>query len=512
MKTTNGGFKFDHEASRSDPCPICGHTHACKFLEKDEDGESAIMCLWVHDEGNKLGYDNKRYVFFMHTKNNMGLDSGWTVYKPYKEYRAGYAKLTPAETEQVKLRRREAYRALPSESREFLKHLFDNRQLQKSVVRTLREDPALRETYEKKYPGAADYLLKDFSEKSAEEFKKAEAFEKLGDKEGEEELKPLDNETMDKYNRFLLSRLILEPYHREYLKSQGWNDELIHNQHVKSFPLPDYIRAKYPGRLSGKNILRRELAESIEARYGKGCLKGFPGAYLDRQDRRTLNGPSGIIYPMYDKDGYMYRLRIRMDWLDIDRDITFSGGEGFFAADGDKYAVNMKGIFRCDGTGRTRMDDDLSGRRGKYRTLASLPSQKEGCRSANVSGLYHTIGDNIKICFITEGEPKAIFSNYKLKMPVISVPGVNSYSIIFADGVIKKMVELGCELFVAAYDADKVNNQGVLEFETRLCEALLQEGLNVAIATWDINDGKGLDDLLAAGKTPGFQFVRKEEK
>ena len=432
------------EVSKREPCPICGHDHACKFLE-NENGTRSVMCLRIHGHGGQLGADNKRYVWRADSK-----DGGWSIYAPYIE-RSYYPKYSNKSTNVN----------------------FTNGNMQ---------------------------------------FKRPEAQKEIPQ---EELIEPLPNERMNEICRFLLSKLVLDKRHAEYLKKQGWTDMLIMRHLVKSFPEADSVRAQYGNRTASRNMSRKELASQIEARFGKNSLRGFPGAYIDENGNWTFAGPSGIVFPMYDTNGNIFRLRIRMDFLDIRRDLNISADSATFTYEGRNYFVSMKGVFETEHGSMKRLDDDSTGRKGKYRTLSSYTPDRatgrnmyhEGTRSANEASVYTSKGDMMNLCYIVEGEPKSIYSNFKLKAPVLSVPGVNSFDVLFRNGIIDEMVKKGTELFIVAYDADKATNQMVLDFEKRLVNALKEKDLRVAIADWEQTKGKGLDDLLAAGFIPSFRMV-----
>ena len=52
-----------------------------------------------------------------------------------------------------------------------------------------------------------------------------------------------------------------------------------------------------------------------------------------------------------------------------------------------------------------------------------------GCRAGSHIGFYfHPSTDDPGVCYITEGEKKAIVANYFLRCIVISLPGVNSHA------------------------------------------------------------------------------------
>lgn len=42
---------------------------------------------------------------------------------------------------------------------------------------------------------------------------------------------------------------------------------------------------------------------------------------------------------------------------------------------------------------------------------------------------------------------------------MVTLPGVNSYSLILDDGLLSQMKELGMKMVVVAFDADKLHNE-----------------------------------------------------
>lgn len=121
----------------------------------------------------------------------------------------------------------------------------------------------------------------------------------------------------------------------------------------------------------------------------------------------------------------------------------------------------------------------ISPAKRKYRTLASYyqDSQaatrgilaniyKKGCAAANQCSFYGLpFAKTSSLWYITEGEPKGLFASNALSTPVVTLPGVNSYSLILDDGVLSQMKELGMKMVVVAFDADKLHNERVLSCE-----------------------------------------------
>lgn len=287
----------------------------------------------------------------------------------------------------------------------------------------------------------------------------------------------LDNTSLDKIYRSMLDKLILEPAHREYLRSEGWSDELIDANGIKSFPEEDYIR--FRNKDSGyysKNPWRKSLAKMLVDEFG--TLRGVPGAYLNKKGEWTFNGQSGILFPLYDTFHHIYRLRVRLD------------------------NVSKKG--------------------GKYRNFSSFKLDEEaekqgflvnvlhgGCQAGNNLGFYmNPSRDDMYIAYVTEGEKKGIIGEDILHAPFISVPGVSSYGKLIEGSAgnrpIDRLKELGIKVLIIAFDADKATNEKVMQSQERTVNLLRKEGFIMGLAEWDISYGKGIDDLLFNGKKPRY--------
>lgn len=98
---------------------------------------------------------------------------------------------------------------------------------------------------------------------------------------------------------------------------------------------------------------------------------------------------------------------------------------------------------------------------------------------------------------ITEGEIKSDVCFARTGLPTISIPGVTNWR-----GALSVLRKLKCKTARLAFDADAKANPTVGQSLKDLAKALTAAGFAVELETWDIADAKGLDDLLAAGKTP----------
>lgn len=288
----------------------------------------------------------------------------------------------------------------------------------------------------------------------------------------------LSNHELDLIYRTFLKQLTLSKAHLRKLHSDGWTKELILQSGVKSLQLPKSFNAEkgYYTDQDSRIQICNKLLESFSS------LRGVPGFYQDTSNQWTFSGKRGILFPIRDRNNYIYRLRLRLDRPELDE----KGKE-----------------------------------KNKYKNFSSYypsPDSKgnisnaflNGCRAGSKIGFfYHPETDDSSFCIITEGEKKAYVANHLLKCIVISVPGVNSYAKLKEpdeDGisVFQFLHMIGCNLIAVAYDADKYINEKVLQCEQRLIKLAKEESFKTSIATWNPGFGKGLDDILALGIIPEF--------
>jgi hypothetical protein len=177
---------------------------------------------------------------------------------------------------------------------------------------------------------------------------------------------------------------------------------------------------------------------------------------------------------------------------------------GFVLKEGanGKY-VTLKGaigmVIPCrDSAGRivalkVRRDGDGEGSRYFY-----VSSTNEGGPGPG-SPIHHPHGTplNVELARITEGELKADVIFALTSVPTLSVPGASSWRM-----VLQCLKDLGAVIVRVAFDMDVLTNRRIADALIQCINALRQEGFQVELERWNPADGKGLDDLLAAGKTP----------
>ncbi len=141
---------------------------------------------------------------------------------------------------------------------------------------------------------------------------------------------------------------------------------------------------------------------------------------------------------------------------------------------------------------RVRADDDGEG--GKYRLLSSKRFGGPGPGSP----VHHPLfaGDKA-VSRVTEGALKADLATALSGVFTIGLPSVNRWRLAR-----KALAAAGAKTARVAYDADCRKNRQVAQSLECLLSALVDGGLVVELEVWPIEDGKGIDDVLAAGKRP----------
>ena len=347
------------------------------------------------------------------------------------------------------------------------------------------------------------------------------------------------------YSAFL-DLLVLEDKHKEKLKAEwdtevgGVNifDDILTRWPIKSLPPVDQIR--YRTKEPFKNEWRKSIMEKLIAKVGEPV--GVPLFYEREYDHSwTFNKQAGILYPTFNSYGQITSLRINEDYPSVDGE--FEGTEGQYkylvprdenepsgwyfipfkagrpdytssvivweyGSPNNKIVLNKKGYPEGKVNGKYKnltsyFPKDIRDKDGNV--IKRVNAFPKGCQSGSHLSLYTSEGDDPCMVYITEGEKKAIVANRILKNPVISLPGVSSYSKLFEKeegydmSIIERLMERGLSLSVLVFDSDKTTNQMVLDNEKRACKEFYRRGLPIAIGEFNPLWGKGLDDILLDG-------------
>ena len=344
---------------------------------------------------------------------------------------------------------------------------------------------------------------------------------------------------LDKVHRRFMQLLILEDFDYKKLKSDwdseitgdGFIDLIISTYPVKSFPPEDEKRGVLKRKLN--NPYRKAMANALNKEFGS--LAGIPGFYQEEDGSWNIAGQEGIIFPCYNDEGKLVRLRIRESFPEIQT--TFNGVEGSM-----KHAISKNGEDLWFFTPKGSKDSELvwgkqvqkislkkdgcpKGKAsGKYKNLASVYKVKDtdgniknaylnGTKSGSHFSLYDKYTQDYSVVYITEGEKKAMVANMLLKVPVISLPGTGTFMKLFkpdeeGEALIDKLLKKGLKLAIIAYDADKNENVRVLKAEQGAIAQFKQRSISIAIGEWNANFGKGLDDILVAGIMPSVYMCQ----
>lgn len=338
---------------------------------------------------------------------------------------------------------------------------------------------------------------------------------KAGNAEAEEQYMA-PPEVRDRAYRAFLSELHYEPRHLENRLSEGWTAEEIELAGLRTMPIPAGIEAKYGKRNRVQDPDPKKICRSIISRLGMDALKGVPGFYTDRDGQWTFRSVSGEVLPMYDADGYVIQLRIRLDYFDVD--LPFAEGSddkrAFLLQNDRRYELTVRGFRDVTDGKPVKVDSSFFGRAGKTRSFTSYLQSKEagrnlltnGTRAQDEPSVYHRKGDDDTFFWITEGERKAALCSLRNRQTCISIPGVGKYILPDKRGYIDKLRERGAVGVIVAFDADRVSNPNVKGFEEKLISHLEEKGLLVQVAVWNESEGKGIDDLYLAGGSPDIVF------
>lgn len=321
-----------------------------------------------------------------------------------------------------------------------------------------------------------------------------------------EKNQPADVVTLNKIYGVFLQQLQLEDWHRKELAEKDhWSPELFEQVRrwfpiVSLPPIDTEWSLKQPGR---KNPSRKEILDVMQAEAGN-TLKNVPGFY-QKDGNWNFFGLSGYILPQYTIDGYLYRLRVRVDEnvrLRMAKKVAEDAGkkedDGFIQSEFRKL--------------------------GKYNNFSSS-NRENGCESGSELSCYghwlqseYLSGKRTRVV-ICEGEKKGIIGAVKMNLFHITLPGVSTYRILSepiqcapqspleGKNMYDCMKKLGVKRIAVANDMDMYDNENVMKATVGLLREIWQHGFVPELCQWNRQMGKGLDDILLAGAIPFFQEV-----
>lgn len=321
-----------------------------------------------------------------------------------------------------------------------------------------------------------------------------------------EEVEAADPDTCDKvYRKFLELCPINKEHAEEWLgPKRQYTKEQVLNIGLRSVPASfDDMSA----------IINNMLEQGFSFDRVPGFTKRLKqsGEQENEQDWYwTINAKEGYFIPVRDSSGRIVRLRIATN--SRNKYIWFSSNPTVYVKGGKYHFYDPK------------LEEKVQIEK-KYRFLMSRGGAPSGAPINVVPPprvlplwepgdevTYHCKMDYV---IVTEGEHKSNISSTKLNMPVIGVPGVGNWREVVS--IVKKWET---KKIAIAYDMDalkseeKANgkNQQVFDHLVEFAKEMMQHGIEVVLWTWNISDGKGLDDVLLNGKYPTEIDLRTKER
>ncbi len=518
------GYLSSKPATRQEPCPLCGKTDHCWSADYGQEGR-LFYCAKASDPV-VYGRDGVKYLLKDTSAFPGGKSGGYWVY----------------ESEEQQVRNRQEY-----------------------IARKKAENPDWKSNSSWSKPKPAAQASVPVQRDPVEIDK----------------VSPLPNRKLHEIYSFLLNMLVLEDDHKKALLDE-WNaggvyedlgERILAHWPIRSLPMNDYARKNSQAEL--KNATRRKIIEAMVERFGS--LKGVPGFYLETirwPDKNTgemrehthwqMIGLSGIVYPQYDSDGYIYRIRIGDEHPDLHEFARTQNGQIIYDStprrvqnpDGSYGIVDEKKPrvasdilwdkksgewFRQDRAtknkevlysrqkGISKVEISLKGYPkivgkvdGKYKNFSSYYQKvqegsngvpiayngyTDGTQSGSQVSLFTREDDNMEYVYITEGEKKAIVMNEILHCPVIALPGVHTFKKLFEKeyqkgySIMDRLIQKGLKAVIVVYDADKAVNDAVLSAEEGVINLCKEHKIRTFSGSWDEHYGKGADDILIQGKS-----------
>lgn len=287
--------------------------------------------------------------------------------------------------------------------------------------------------------------------------KKTQNTPKLKDEKTYEYTK-VSHDVLNKVYEKILNRCVLDEKHIRMLKKEKWSNELIKKSGY--FSTPD---------LSTKNVILEDIKQSNLP------LAGVPG-FFTKNGTWTYNMVSGMILPVYDINKKIIRLQIRPDW--------------------NHWQINS---FRERGE-----------KPPKYINFSS-DGKENGTKSGSMAGIHYN-EQRFRTVIVTEGSKDAKIASEYLKRACVYLPGVDTYNAFLNSDLFNELKKRGLENVIIAYDADIIYKHQVKRAMEGFYEKLEEANVNIYYAKWNINEGKGIGDMLLNGFKPKIYKRIKNEK
>jgi hypothetical protein len=198
---------------------------------------------------------------------------------------------------------------------------------------------------------------------------------------------------------------------------------------------------------------RARIARALRERFGDTLLRvpGFVAKEGDNGRYLTLAGAPGLLVPVRDLTGRILGLKIR-------RDVQGDAPNKYVWLSSSRYA----------GPGPS-----------------ALPHVPLGVTAP------------VELVRLSEGPLKCDSATALSGVPSVAAPGVSNWRVC-----LPVLREVGAKTIRLSFDSDCRSNKTVARALLAAAEGLSAEGFGLELETWDAVDGKGIDDVLVAGKSP----------
>ncbi|MCH8295176.1 DUF3854 domain-containing protein [Candidatus Poribacteria bacterium] len=263
---------------------------------------------------------------------------------------------------------------------------------------------------------------------------------------------------------FLRSSLSLSLQHRQNLIDRGLTAEEIKPLGYVSLP---------------QALSRLPMIQSLVEQHGEKLLS-VPGFYVTRSGKLWLAGRAGILIPCKNVDGHIIGFQIRVDSVQGEQ-------RGSILGRIDPSAGKYRWL---SATARQRRKGGVSS--GTPIHVAKVDAPFRGRERFPRLAIHVPAGDRV---WITEGILKADIASLLLNETVIGIAGIGSWKLLELRDVLNR---LDVRNVVIGFDADAKQNAMVAKAQKRLAAAIASMGYSVWTADWDIEQGKGIDDVLVS--------------
>lgn len=276
--------------------------------------------------------------------------------------------------------------------------------------------------------------------------------------------------------KMFLSNVSLSDEHRAYLKGRGLTDEEISSKGFFTFPEPTQAFIQDLKASCDKITLTPNVFKEVPGFHTMESMK------LDTTQKNgeeeymyTFSKKKGIGIPSKNTDGKIVGIQVRSD-NPSNKKKKYTWFSSSYAAYEDNEYI--------------------------FGTPAGAPTHISVPKENKFPG----------VVFVTEGFFKAEVLSKTFGAYAISVSGVGNYRDIIED--LKDIERVSKEKIAhvyIAYDADMSSNLSVYHHAKNMV-ALIKESFEVSayVSLWNVEDGKGIDDLIQAGKGNTLKKVEFE--